>query len=112
MDVAAALIGIIGVAFHGIQRVGFQPGIQPLPHRILRLLQIRPAVDLRCDLRQLLTDFFLCLAIDGLLGLFARLRVNAGGIAGRYPATPRILPAIAFQRHSHPAFCEPPETRY
>ena len=82
MDVAAALIGIIGVAFHGIQRVGFQPGIQPLPHRILRLLQIRPAVDLRCDLRQLLTDFLLCLAIDGLLGLFARLRVNAGGIAG------------------------------
>ena len=75
MDVAAALIGIIGVAFHGIQRVGFQSGIQPLPHRILRLLQIRPAVDLRCDLRQLLTDFLLCLAIDRLLPVFGSMPV-------------------------------------
>ena len=58
------------------------PNVQPFTKGHFTGCDISTGGDRGCCRLKLLTDFLLCLAIDGLLGLFARLRVNAGGIAG------------------------------
>ena len=103
--ITVSLIGVQRIGLHGILHIGLKPGVQPFSNGVLRRFQIGPIIQFRCDLRQLLPDFLLCLSIDRFLDLFA-----AGGVkAGRKPCLPPAICSFAdrpgtlraFSRFSH-----------